>query len=72
MALGFKNIPKGAFIRDCRVTMKRAVPMLTGILSKMLRDRKTTVPSKNVRTEMPMIPNKGVHLKKLPDMNEEK
>lgn len=54
------------------VTMKRAVPMFTGILSKMLLDRKTTVPSKNVRTEMPMIPNKGVHLKKLPDMNEEK
>ena len=42
-----------------------AAPILAGILSKMLLDRKTIKPSVNVRRKMLIIPNTGVHTKNL-------
>lgn len=66
------NKPKGAFMRECMPIMKTAVPILTGILSKMLLDVKTTKLSVTVRSEILIIPNKGVQIKNLLYIREEK
>lgn len=69
---GLKNIPKGAFDKDCMAIIKTAAPILTGILLKMLLDIKTTELSIKVRTEMLIIPKRGVHIKNLLYMKEER
>ena len=52
--------------------IKTAAPILTGILLKMLLEIKTTELSIKVRTEMLIIPKRGVHIKNLLYMKEER
>jgi hypothetical protein len=52
--------------------MKDAAFMVVGVWSKKLLVMKTMLVSIMVRTPIPMAPKKGVHLKKLPDIKDEK
>jgi hypothetical protein len=72
MFFGLRNNPKGTLIRDWIIILKAAAFMPVGMRSKKLLVAKTTVSSTIVRTPIPMAPKSGVHLKKLPDMKEEK
>ena len=54
------------------VIMKTAAPILTGILSKILLDIKTIKLSMKVRTKRLIMPNKGVRIKNLVYIREER
>ena len=64
------NIPAGAFIRVCMVAVNKAVEGCAGNLSKRVKDKKTTALSVNVRTAAAIVPDKGVQIKKFPDIND--
>jgi len=72
MSFGLSNIPNGAFNRACMATINIASPMLTGILSKILLAIKIIALSIKVKAEMLIMPNRGVHVKNLLYMKEEK
>ena len=58
--------PKGAFSKAWRAIIRNAAPRLPGILSKILLNMNTIKPSARVRTDMLIIPSKGVQMKNLP------
>lgn len=64
------KIPAGAFIRDCMVAVNKAAEGCAGNLSKRVRDKKTTALLANVRSAVAIVPDKGVQIKKFPDMND--
>ena len=64
------NIPAGAFIRVCMVAVNKAVEGRAGNLSKRVKDKKTTALSVKFRSATAIVPDKGVQIKKLPDIND--
>lgn len=70
MFFGLMKIPAGAFITDCMVVVNNAVEGCDGGLSKRVKDRNTTVLSAQVRTATAIVPNKGVQIKKFPDIKD--
>ena len=64
------KIPAGALIRDCMVVVNRAAEGCVGNLSKRVRDKKTTTLSAKVRSATAIVPDKGVQIRKFPDIND--
>ena len=65
-------MPRKEFMIADTITIEIALGMDVGISSKAVLEKNTVIPSSAVRKNIPNIPSKGVHLKKLPDMNDAK
>jgi len=65
-------MPRGALKSDCIIIIITPVPIETGIFAKRLLDRNTIKPSVKVRIKMLIAPNKGVQIKNLLYMSDEK
>ena len=67
---GLMKIPADAFIRDCMVAVNSAVEIFVGNLSNRAKDKNATVLPVNVRSAAAIVPNKGVQIRKLPDIKD--